>query len=512
MTNICVYPDVLGTDANAAIYRMAVGKKGGFEQSRVVRRGVDRQIRASTVLYDVQLREVVATMKEAVLSRLEEAVPRLGMSTFDVGDFEIQLTSHNDGEFFHRHTDSASRDTADRALTYVYYFHRLPKGFTGGELVFFGGDGSAEVLEPSNDTLVLFDPRTEHEVRPISCRSGRFEDGRFTLNGWLHRRPRSAAGSTFFDQKIFTPVRRWVARPRSNEAVVDGPAPRGAAPAADPQRPSDLAHLHGLLMLYGDLHRSGSSPDAVDVRSDLDGQTFFDQYYSRNRPVVLPGAMASCDAVRTWSPDFFAEHYSHVEVQITSGRDATPDYERRYREMVRTVSMRQLAERLVSEPESNDFYLIARNNFFDNPRLRPLRDALRPPAGIIDDRDRRPGAAKLWIGPKGTVTPLHFDEHSILFAQVHGRKHFKLVPSFDYPRMYVHHTYYSEVDPEQVDARRHPLFADASVMDVIVEPGDCLFLPVGWWHWARSLSVSISATFSSFARPWTNIRLFPATR
>ena len=28
-----------------------------------------------------------------------------------------------------------------------------------------------------------------------------------------------------------------------------------AAPAADPERPSDLAHLHGLLMLYGDLHR-----------------------------------------------------------------------------------------------------------------------------------------------------------------------------------------------------------------------------------------------------------------
>jgi hypothetical protein len=46
--------------------------------------------------------------------------------------------------------------------------------------------------------------------------------------------------------------------------------------------------------------------------------------------------------------------------------------------------------------------------------------------GLAGDR---PGTAKLWIGPKGTVTPLHFDEHSILFAQVHGRKHSKLIPA-----------------------------------------------------------------------------------
>jgi mannose-6-phosphate isomerase-like protein (cupin superfamily) len=36
-------------------------------------------------------------------------------------------------------------------------------------------------------------------------------------------------------------------------------------------------------------------------------------------------------------------------------------------------------------------------------------------------------------------------------------------------------------------------------MDVEVGPGDALFLPAAWWHWARSLSVSILVTFSNFA-------------
>ena len=105
------------------------------------------------------------------------------------------------------------------------------------------------------------------------------------------------------------------------------------------------------------------------------------------------------------------------------------------------------------------------------------------------------------------MTPLHFDEHSILFAQLYGTKQFKLIPSSDYPLLYVRDRYYSEIDPESVDVDRHPRFARACVMDVILGPGDGLFLPAGWWHWVRSLSTSISVTFSSFQVANGNIPL-----
>jgi Rps23 Pro-64 3,4-dihydroxylase Tpa1-like proline 4-hydroxylase len=141
MRQFCFYTSVLGARTNTAIHQMAVDKKESFEHSRVVKRGVDRQIRASTVLYDDRLTDVVGIVQEAVLVRLGEALHQLGIPEFDVGTFEIQLTSHNDGEFFHRHTDAASRETASRMLTFVYYFHSQPKGYTGGELVFFDGDG-----------------------------------------------------------------------------------------------------------------------------------------------------------------------------------------------------------------------------------------------------------------------------------------------------------------------------------------------------------------------------------
>jgi ribosomal protein L16 Arg81 hydroxylase len=73
--------------------------------------------------------------------------------------------------------------------------------------------------------------------------------------------------------------------------------------------------------------------------------------------------------------------------------------------------------------------------------------------------------------------------------------------------MYVRNEYYSAVDPERADLDRYPLFGEAAVGDVVVEPGDGLFLPAGWWHWARALDVSISATFSSFRVDGRNTQL-----
>ena len=38
-------------------------------------------------------------------------------------------------------------------------------------------------------------------------------------------------------------------------------------------------------------------------------------------------------------------------------------------------------------------------------------------------------------------------------------------------------------------------FETAEYVDMILEPGDMLYLPRGWWHYLRSLSTSISLAF-----------------
>jgi SM-20-related protein len=78
-----------------------------------------------------------------------------------------------------------------RVVSAVYYFHRLPKSFSGGALRVYPLAGREKSntfveIEPVNDTLVFFPWWFPHEVLPVVCPSGQFEDSRFAVNCWVY--------------------------------------------------------------------------------------------------------------------------------------------------------------------------------------------------------------------------------------------------------------------------------------------------------------------------------------
>lgn len=503
-----LYTDVLGTEANADILAFALSRKPVFRPSKTI--GHDpryRQWRRSTVLFADQLAPVAPIIESAVRARLPEALAALGIAPFGDQGLELQLTAHGDGAFFHEHTDNGAREARTRTLTFVYYFHASPKRFSGGDLVIHAPPGQRLVIEPRNDSLVFFAAGTRHEVLPVRCPGDDFGDGRFTLNGWIHRSPERRR-ATYFDAKVLEPRGTGGPRPALPQRAASSPAvrERPSTPVTSPS--NDEASLAlGLLDLQAALARRAAPVPRIDMVDTLSGPEFFRRYYLRHRPVLIRGAIAGSVAVRTWTPRRLAERFGEQRIEITAGREGDPDYETNFRTTATSVSLREFVDRLVAEPEGNDFYLVARNDFFRNPAFRPLRRELGAPADIVDAETTLSGAVKLWIGPAGTLTPLHFDQHSILFGQVFGRKRFWLIPPFDAPRLYLRRRFYSAVDMEAPDLIRYPRFAGARVTEVVVEPGDLLFLPAGWFHGVRSLDVSISATFSCFRLPGGNDRL-----
>jgi hypothetical protein len=276
------------------------------------------------------------------------------------------------------------------------------------------------------------------------------------------------------------------------------------APARQEQPSKRVEKLESLLNFYSDLYRQSGEAGKIPVRERLSGKDFFEQYYFRNKPVILRSMMGDWPALEKWNPDYLLSRYGHIPVEITRGREKEAGYEKEFHKTVATVPFEEFIQQIEGRPTSNDIYLVARNYFFSNPAFRPLRDDIIPPGEIIDTAYDGLKSLKLWFGPGGTVTPLHHDKHSILFCQVYGRKHFKMIPSFELPRIYNKDRYYSEVDPMNVDIQKHPLFQQASVADVIVNPGEMLLIPAGWWHWVKSLEVSISVTFSNFRIPGYN--------
>src|SRR5262249_5631625 len=111
----------------------------------------------------------------------------LDIKEYPVDEVEVHLTAHNDGDYFKKHSDSGSRETNNRVITFVYYFNRVPRKFHHGELVFTGRNKT--VIEPRNNKIIFFDSSLEHEVKPIVCPSRKFADSRFTLNGWILKKP-----------------------------------------------------------------------------------------------------------------------------------------------------------------------------------------------------------------------------------------------------------------------------------------------------------------------------------
>ncbi|KAK0715680.1 hypothetical protein B0H67DRAFT_610429 [Lasiosphaeris hirsuta] len=116
-----------------------------------------------------------------------------------------------------------------------------------------------------------------------------------------------------------------------------------------------------------------------------------------------------------------------------------------------------------------------------------------------------------WLGPAGTITPLHTDPYHNLLVQVVGRKYVRLYAPWETGRMRargreggVEMGNTSEVDVGVVEGwdddeggrgEGDEGFSEVPFLDCILEPGNTLYIPIGWWHYVRGLSVSFSVSF-----------------
>jgi hypothetical protein len=110
------------------------------------------------------------------------------------------------------------------------------------------------------------------------------------------------------------------------------------------------------------------------------------------------------------------------------------------------------------------------------------------------DYRRSLNAANLWISHRGVFTQSHFDELENFNIALEGRKRFVLAPpGFReyYPRSMVRGfgDKSQAFDFDDIDRRRFPKLAAklAERRELILEPGQMLYLPLGWWHQAESL-------------------------
>ncbi|CAK5089618.1 unnamed protein product [Meloidogyne enterolobii] len=76
-----------------------------------------------------------------------------------------------------------------------------------------------------------------------------------------------------------------------------------------------------------------------------------------------------------------------------------------------------------------------------------------------------------------------------MFCQIRGSKFVRLIDPKERESLYLYDDLMrqnsSQVDVENPDLIKFPLFSNVKCYDSLVEEGQCLFIPKGWFHHVR---------------------------
>ena len=143
---------------------------------------------------DAACQDVKPWLIPKVREVLPEVMARLRAEWFDPDQapVRLQMTAYHDGGFTRLHRDPTP-------LIGICYFHRLPKPFSGGDLLLYDTDTAKggysplgfSRIEPTANSIVFFSSDDHfHGVTPVAAETGDFADGRFSVNAMILAAPR----------------------------------------------------------------------------------------------------------------------------------------------------------------------------------------------------------------------------------------------------------------------------------------------------------------------------------
>lgn len=233
----------------------------------------------------------------------------------------------------------------------------------------------------------------------------------------------------------------------------------------------------------------------VDEVQEIGEEAFYQEHYELNRPVLMRRLYPRCAA---YSFDALVAEFGDVTVTVSRGRSAAPFLEASPKRVAERLALRDYV-REATTSLSDDHYVTGDGRAVLGP-LGALLGRLFPENAVL--RASAPEDASLWLGPEGAITPFHFDVSNVVVAQILGRKHVYLAAPDQYAFMYAEPALRaSPVDPRRPDLSAFPRFRFAEILEVDLEPGDALFIPVAWWHAIVSARPSFSASLTAFRRP-----------
>uniref|UniRef100_A0A6B2LD99 JmjC domain-containing protein n=1 Tax=Arcella intermedia TaxID=1963864 RepID=A0A6B2LD99_9EUKA len=263
-------------------------------------------------------------------------------------------------------------------------------------------------------------------------------------------------------------------------------------------------------MYSGHVVQDGDVCEVVDIPASV--EEFVEKYQSTHKPVVFrpKGGLAGIGwKTDLWTKEYLLEKIGNPMVWAESTQSGNFGIEAQTAEMT--------LEALLAHSFMN--YSADMPHYYLNLQQPEKNRIMLPPLSHLTSDFSVPSffmstpltAVNLWIGSsdpkKGKTSGLHHDEGDNLYVIIKGKKKIKLYSPLDqynvYPKGYLtrlepsgrHHycsgtqSHWSYISPsstqETIDSI-YPRFNQAKLLECMVNEGEMLFLPHGWWHQVTS--------------------------
>jgi hypothetical protein len=306
---------------------------------------------------------------------------------------------------------------------------------------------------------------------------------------------------------------RWVAENLArgastaeiDAALIDAGVPEAIARACvraiavtrgvEPRR--RIAALEQMVRLRRELRRARPCGSTTLARVPLPcADAFIDRHWLPGVPAIFTDLVPRWPAFGRWCPRDFATRFAEVSIEACVGRRASEDPDAQWQPLRREMTVAELVRRVEAPPPDNDVYVTTNNGALRRPGLRVLLEEIDLPAEIFGPT-LEPARMGFWFGPAGTHTAMHHDHANAMLCQVLGRKRVRLAPPESLAMLDGSRGVYNTRDPgDVIDEDLVP-----ELIEVELQPGEALFLPVGWWHQVDALETSISVSVRKFAWP-----------
>jgi len=221
----------------------------------------------------------------------------------------------------------------------------------------------------------------------------------------------------------------------------------------------------------------------IPVFNDMDPVVFKEEFYLPQKPVVIRNLAKTWPAYHKWNWDYFKQLvgdkkvalYNNIKSDAYTPINTADDY-KTFGEYIDMIS---------EGPAGWRIFLF---NIFDHaPEL--VKDFTWPEELVKGFVKKYP---MLFVGGATSITHMHFDidMSHILHTQFAGRKRVLLFPFSEQHKLYRKpwevlsladfSNYYA--DSSKLDYERFPALKYAKGYEVILDHGDTLFMPAGYWH------------------------------